>query len=348
MFAMVFAAHLLAVCRVKDFWEVASNWGDNPPYLDIVRIIENGRYSGEKIWHFWGFPYAIAGISKLFSMPGIEALVLISVLGSLGVCILIHRLYGGWVAFTFFSFINYRWIYTSMEGGSEPLFMCLLFASFLAARSGRWNIAALLAALSTTVRPVGVFSLAAFALVLSMRRSYRRLIVITLTGLVVGGLYVILLWIILGSPFANFTGYREDWGPHGWPLTYPFGAIIPSLLAPHEIQWPNFVLSITWIAMASVGTVAMWLPRNRPRFLPYQPEVLFSSMYTLFFLSYGYGRVFEDLPRFLMPVAPLVLFSLRNWILKDRRVLWGAAGLSALLASATIVGFKNVFGFKLP
>jgi uncharacterized BrkB/YihY/UPF0761 family membrane protein len=76
---------------------------------------------------------------------------------------------------------------------------------------------------------------------------------------------------------------------------------------------------------------------------------LFASLFTLFFVSYNdVGDVGWDLPRFLMPIFPLLLFSLRDWIPRDRRVLWGAAGLSALLASSAMVGFKEVFGFKLP
>jgi len=80
----------------------------------------------------------------------------------------------------------------------------------------------------------------------------------------------------------------------------------------------------------------------------YQPEALFTSMYSLFFLSYNYSGIVYNFPRFLIPVAPLLLFSLRDWIPKDRRVLWGGAVLSALLSTAAVVGFRNVFGFRLP
>jgi hypothetical protein len=72
-------------------------------------------------------------------------------------------------------------------------------------------------------------------------------------------------------------------------------------------------------------------------------------MYILFIVSYNYAEgVAWDLPRFLMPIYPLLLLSLRNWIPKNRLVLWAAAGLSALMASAAMVGFRNVFGFSLP
>jgi hypothetical protein len=356
MFAVVDAIHLLTICRVRNFWGVSLLWGDNAAYVQLADTIRHWSLSGEEITRFfWGFPYVIAAVSKLLAIQGLTALVLISVLSSLAVCVLVYRLYGGWVAAAVFSFINYRWIFISVEGGSETLFMCLLFASFVAARSERWPVAALLASLATTVRPVGVFALLAFATVLALRRSYRQLILITLTGLMIGVLYVAPLWALGGDPFANFSGYRGDWGQQGWPLTYPFGGIVRSFAPVYHSRWPNMVLSAAWILLALVGAVVMWLPRNRQRFSgTRRTEALFASLYVLFFLSYNYVSsdgvegVAWEFNRFLIPVFPLLLFSLRDWIPKDRRVLWGAAALSALLASAAMVGFKNVFGFKLP
>jgi hypothetical protein len=351
MFAVVFALHLLMVCRVSNFWDARTPWFDGGQYLEVAAIIRQGNLWGHEMPKpFWGFPYAIAGISKVLAIPGPMALVLISILGSLATCILVHRLYGGWVAATFI-FINYEWIQLSVEGGSEPLFMCLLLASFLAARSGRWNLAALLASLSTTVRPVGVLALLGFALALAWRRSYRQLAIITLIGLAIGVLYVVPLWIILGSPFANLSSYRMDWEPHGWLLTYPFGALVSSyLLAFHETRWTHIAFSPVWLLVTLVGMVAMWLPRNRQRFSAInQPEALFASVYTFFLVSFNAADYMAiGLTRYVFPILPLLLFSLRDWIPRGRRVLWVGALLSALVASAGIVGFKNVFGFKLP
>jgi hypothetical protein len=263
--------------------------------------------------------------------------------------VLLHRLYGGWVTAVFL-LINFEWIQLSVEGGSEPLFMCLLFVSFLMARSGRWYLAALLASLSTTVRPVGVFALVCLAIVLARQKSYRQLAVFTLIGLVIGVLYVIPLWRLYGTPFANFMGYRGDWGPHGWPLTYPFGALISSFLASlQKARWYSLTLFAAWPLLALVSTVAIWLPRNRHGFLAkYQPEALFASIYTFFYFSYNNGEIVWLFSRFLIPVLPLLVFSLRDWIPHDRRLLWAAAVLSALLSSAGLVHFKNVFGFSPP
>jgi hypothetical protein len=349
MFAVVLAVHLLMVCRLSNFWDARAPWFDGEKYLEIAAIIRQGNLSGHEMpQHFWGFPYAIAGISKLFSMPEPMALVMISILGSLAACVLVHRLYGGWVAAVFI-FVNYQWIALSVEGGSEPLFMCLLYASFLAVRSGRWNTAALLASLSTTVRPVGVFALLSFAAVLAKRKSWRQLAVITLIGLAIGVLYAFPLWLILGSPFANFVAYRSHWGPRGWPLTYPFGALIPSyFIAFHEIRWTFFVFSAVWLVVALIGIAATCLPRNRQLFSLYQSEALFAWIYTLFLITYNDIDIVLAFDRYLAPGLPLLLFAMRDWIPRDRRLLWGGAVLSALLSAAVVVSFKNVFGFRLP
>lgn len=57
----------------------------------------------------------------------------IFLLSSILTCLLLHRLYGGLVAVAFGT-VSSTWILLSVFGGCEPLFMVLLFASFLAAR----------------------------------------------------------------------------------------------------------------------------------------------------------------------------------------------------------------------
>jgi hypothetical protein len=351
MLLMMMALHLLIVCRATSFWALAAARTDDLDYVEVADIIRHWHFGGGPITqYFWGFPYTIVGVSTLFSISELKAAVVISVLASLALCVLLHRLYGGWVT-TVFLVINFEWMRLSVEGGSEPLFMCLLFASFLAARSDWWNSAALLASLATTVRPVGVLALMCFAIVLARRKSYRRLAVITLIGLAIGVLYVIPLWRCWGTPLANFIGYSGDWGPQRRPLTYPFGALISSFLAAlhrQHLRWYTLTLFAVWPFVAVVGTAAIWLPRNRHGFLErYHTEALFASVYAFFFISYNNFEIVWLFSRFLIPALPLFVFSLRDWIPHDRRVFWGAAVLCALLSAADLVHFRNVFGFSL-
>jgi hypothetical protein len=347
MLVMMFVLHLLAVCRVTSFWE-AADWLDNTSYIEIARTIRQGHSAGGSFpHHFWGFPYAVAAVSKLLGIRELTAIVVISMLGSLAVCALVHRLYGGWVAAVFI-FINYQWIEISVEGGSEPLFMCLLCASFLAARSNRWNLAALLAALGTTVRPVGVLALLSLAAVLAWRRSYRQLATVTLIGLGIGILYIMPIWTLYGSPFTNFTQYRGDWGASGWPLTYPFHTLATSyweFLHLDFIHWYTFANFSISVALALVGTAAMWLHRTREEFPLYPTETLFASLYTLFLISYNYHYIVGHFPRYLLPIVPILLYALRDWIPRVRPLLWVGAMLSALLSAAARVGFENLIRF---
>ena len=123
---------------------------------------------------FWGFPAVIAATQVALGISGFAALVAISATSSVAACLLIHRLYGGVVTVTFLILCP-EWVRVSVIGGSEPLFLCLLLGSWLAFRSGRALMASVFASLATTVRPVGVFALCAFAFTLILQRDWRRL-----------------------------------------------------------------------------------------------------------------------------------------------------------------------------
>ena len=100
--------HILFVCRAANFWEVAFRSNDNQAYLHIAAIIRTWHPPGTVFpAFFWGFPYAIAGVSTVLSLPPLAALVLVSIVSSLAVSILVCRLYGGWVAVALYSF-NYE------------------------------------------------------------------------------------------------------------------------------------------------------------------------------------------------------------------------------------------------
>jgi hypothetical protein len=80
-----------------------------------------------------------------------------------------------------------------------------------------------------------------------------------------------------------------------------------------------------WLAVALVGTVAMWVPRNRQRFSLYQSETFFAPVYTLFFLSYSYLDIVVDFARFLILVmAPLLFFIARLGSMWSARALGGS------------------------
>ena len=192
---------------------------------------------------------------------------------------------------------------------------------FSAARSDRWNLAAVLASLGTTVRPLGVFVLMGLAITLAVRRKYRQLAVITLIGLGIARALRRAHCVGIRQPLrqlyslpGGIWGHRDTRGTGGRTrgCTYPFGAVISSFRATlqTDTRWHRIIYSGIWPLLALVGTIAAWGPRNRKSFWPkYQPEVLFATIYVLFLLSYNYDEIFWLFPRFVIPVLPLLVFS---------------------------------------
>lgn len=292
--------------------------------------------------HFWGLPFAIAGLSSLLPIAPVTSLVVISAFSTAGVCVIVHRLYGGRLAAAMFAAINFEWVLRSFEGSSEPLFMFLLFAGFLSARSDRWTLATLLLSLATTVRPVGFLALVCLAWPLLRGRRYGQVAVCTGVGIVVGSLYLVSVWAITGHPFANFEAYRSDW-PDGWAVSWPLAALVPGIregLAGE--RWMHYLLSLAWLGLSVAGVVRLWRLRNQPEPVA-RAEMLFATAFVAFFLCYN-APVYsaQHFPRFLMPVFPLLLVAFREWIPGDRRVLWTSALLTAILAAGAVSPLRTI------
>jgi len=147
--AMIFA---FFIGFLTPYLKLVDNFGDNSAYMTIAAAIRKWDFHGVTIKHFWGYPYAMATLSKMTGLADRSALLTVSWISSLIAVMLAYRLWGGWIA-TAFAIINFDWYHRSYLGGSEPLFVALLFGSFLAIRKERWLTAALLAALATITRP---------------------------------------------------------------------------------------------------------------------------------------------------------------------------------------------------
>lgn len=95
----------------------------------------------------------MAALSTIARVSDRTSLLAISFVASFIAVALSWRLWDGWIA-GFFAILNFDWLQRSYLGGSEPLFVALLFGSFLAVRKERWLLAALPASLATIVRPL--------------------------------------------------------------------------------------------------------------------------------------------------------------------------------------------------
>jgi branched-subunit amino acid transport protein AzlD len=345
---VVFAAFLIPfyeLIRAGNYWGRVNDWLDNPNYVEIAEIIQSGGFLGEK-HHFWGLPLVIAGAQVAFGISGFAALIAISIACSVAASFLMYRLYGA-VATVAFLILCPEWVRLSVMGGSEPLFLCLLLASWLAFRSDRVLMAVLLASFATMVRPVGFIALCAFAFTLILRRHWRELAMSICIGVGIGLAYLACLQVATGNAFINFKLYSASAWPSGNPFSLPFVQLAKNFfdIVLHR-RWTGWLQSLFSILLLSFGAFAL---SKQMRTIPqrYPAEFTFAIAYLGFLACYNFGGVAVFLPRFAIPVLPFLLFTAHNWLPNNRFLVWPMAVLSALIASSALVGFKAVFGFSL-
>ncbi len=316
-----------------------TTFGDSGSYMAVASAIRRWNFAGLEVKQFWGLPYAMAAISRLSGMSDYAALLTVSALSSFVSLALVYRLWGGWVA-ALFALLNFDWMQRSFLGGSEPLFVALLFAAFLAAREDRWLWAALLGALATTVRPLGFMALLAIGATLLWKRAYRKCALSTGIGAAVGLAYVLPLWHILGDPLATVHSYTQD---DGGPALFgiPFYAIMIGLNS--GAPWTNRLLSLCWIVFVTAGTLSLLLrPKwnHRPAF---PAELLFAGAYLLTICCYNAPQFASPaFARFAIPIVPFAIAGWSPWIPKSRSLIYALALLSPALAAASAIGIVQV------
>jgi len=333
------------VAVLHNYFALVDNSGDSSAYMVVASAIRRWNFHGLMVKHFWGLPYAMAALSRLTGLSDRTALLLICFASSLASVAIAHRLWGGWVA-GFFAILSFDWLQRSYLGGSEPLFVALVFGSFLAIRQERWLLAALLAALATVTRPLAVFLLVGVGLTLLWRRDWQRLAGATAIGLAIGTLYLIPLDRYFQDPLATVHSYEGAQAAATVPLFgIPFYAIIKgTILYPAPLT--NLLLTFGWILLVLIAIVAMLVTkpfRNYAR--EHVPEMIFAVPYLLSLYCYNYPYWARgSFPRFAIPIIPFVLLALEPWLPKDRRLLWALTPVTAVLAASSALGIANVPG----
>src|SRR5439155_555688 len=153
-----------------------------------------------------------------------------------------------------FAVLNFDWMQRSYLGGSEPLFIALLFASFLAVRRERWILAACFASLATVTRPVGILALVSIGIVLLIRREYKKFSLCTGIGLIVGMLYILPFWTYTSAEWARAEFVRfaipvlpivfvalARWMPQDRRILWGLGVVSPILAAASVLGIRNVV-----------------------------------------------------------------------------------------------------------
>jgi len=347
------AVFIFVIARFESFWHMVETFADNKAYIGAAKAVLSRFSSYADIKQFWGLPYLIAGLS-LLHVPLRYGLFFVCAGSSLASTLLAKRLWGGWIA-VFFALLNITWIQASYLGGSEPLFLLLLFLSFWQSRKEDWVNAAVLAALATVVRPLGFLALMGIGLTLLLRKEIWKAALCTAVAMLIGLLYLLPFWIFLHDPLFQVHHYKqEDW--HGGsPVGWPFHGIVVSLI--HNRQpWTNIILTTGWIAFAAVGFCMMIAKLRVPTLFLQSPErqgsgnlmsgrpaeYWFAFSYLIFLFCYDSQWVRAEFPRFLIPVLPFLLVALERWLPKRRYVIYPLAVVSAVLGAASALGVRNV------
>src|SRR5579883_564598 len=290
----------------------------------------------------------LALLELLLGIHSPIALVLVAFPASVLATLLTARLFGTWVA-AYFALTNFAWIQVALLGGSETLAVALGLAALCAFRSDSPLLAALLASLAVTVRPLMLALLIGIGLALLFRNRYRDFLKTFAIGLLIGALYVTPLAIYFGDPLLTVHSYStRDYGaggipgPHGHLFAWPFQAIVLGTLA-YPAPWTNLVLSFSWIFLVLAGVALMFSPRFRRYAARHPAEALFCALYLFAVFSYGYYVWARSaFLRFAIPALPFVFFALDRYLPKHRAFLWALAVVSPLLAALSAVGIRNV------
>lgn len=338
--AMVFAATIILFGGYAD---AVSRFGDNGAYTSVASAIRHWDFRGLQVKQFWGYPYAMAAVSIVTGLTETRSLLVVSFVFSLLSAALASRLWGGWVA-SLFVLLNFDWMQRSFLGGSEPLFVVLLFASFYFERKEKWLSAALFASLATVTRPVGLLALINLGAFLLRKRKYKELSLCAAIGLAVGVLYVLPFWIFFHDPLYEFHRYKAaDWGS-GPPIGLPLFAIGSSFVHSlhYHAPWTNIIFVCGWVLLVTVGAIAMTGADVRDYASQYPIEFWFAVSYIAFLFTYNSREwALAEFPRFAIPVLPVLLIALSRWLPRDRRFLWTLGAVSPILAAASALGIRN-------
>ena len=337
-----FVLFIAVVSLAGNYTGAVDNFGDSSAYMSLAAAIRRWDFHGIVVKQFWGLPYAMAALSKLTGLADRSTLLVLSLAPSLLAVLLARRLWDGWIA-GYFAVLNFDWMQRSCLGGSEPLFVCLLFGAFVSVRRKRWLLAALLAALASIVRPLGIFALLGIGLALLFQRDFRKFLGATAIGLLVGLLYALPLAAHFGDPLATVNSYHNSAWQGGWVFGFPFYAIVKGTLI-YPAPWTNLVLSFGWILLVVAAVVAMIKSmefRAYCRAHAVEAAFLVPYLWCLFTYNYPYWAR-GNFARFAIPILPFVLLALYRWLPKDRRLLWGIGVIAPILAASSALGVVNV------
>jgi hypothetical protein len=180
-----------------------------------------------------------------------------------------------------------RWLLYHSLGGSEPLFLCFVFAAFLALASKRHGWVVAFVGLACSTRMFGALLVPAFMAIYAWARSWRRMVAVTL-----GALPVLALFAFHQLMYGDFRAYFQwNVARTGHLTSMPFEALQGYALRP-DFHATEFHLG-TYLVYG-LGVLALWGRRE-----------LFT--YSAVFFLFNVFVFHYDVARVMLPIAPFAL-----------------------------------------
>lgn len=221
-----------------------------------------------------------------------------------------------------------------MVGYSETLFLALALHAWLASRRRNWPLAALLAALAGTVRPNGLFLIAALLLAAALSERGRRLRSCAWAALAALGPLLVEVYFWTGTrSWTAWASANALWALHfvgpwrsldnTWQRAFGTG-MAPDLAAMYQVEIACMV--------AALALTAVLLRRRA------WPEALYCALAVF---TLGTSTYYQAVPRALLvmwPLYVLVAQSARRRAWVGQVYLWMCAPLAVLTAVYFFLG----------
>ncbi len=266
--------------------------------------------------HLTGIPLPVAALITTWVSAGIAAAAAATAFADARV---------GW-ALT--CLIPHYLINSSLGMSEAPLLACVCVALLLWNRD-RLVLSGLCFGFAALVRPMACFAVAGVVFSLILNRRWRQAVVLAgasaLTFVV--GLVVMQIWT--GDALQGVHVYANHPGAYaGHMMVYPFSALLTGTRA----ATPGRIVYI-WIHVL-VTLLAVWLAGLRLIRRPTDPRDAVSFPWllcnTAMVLCVGPPWGFIHFPRFTIPAAPAMFWTLRPWLPRGRGA-WVGIGLACLV-----------------
>lgn len=318
--------------------------------LWFLRIATGGYVDGDGSAAFFPlYPLAIRALSPLLGGHPLAAALVLSNLAFLGALVVVYLLTAGEhgepaARRAVVLLAVFPSAYFFLAPYSEAPFLLLAAGSFLAARRGRWEVAGVAGALASATRSIGLLLPVALSVeALLQRREGRAGLARPLLWSAVaasGGLAYLLWWgWTSGDPLVPLRQQATWERELAWPWVTAWQATRFAFAFPGE--YPTGYHLLDWVIAAAAVAAGVWVAlRARASFAVYA----WLSLLVPLALPFA-GRPFMSLPRFLLPVfplvwAPAVAAGARPWLLPA--LVGASAGLLGLM-TALFAGWYYAF-----